>query len=223
LQLERDLEIHRHSVSTTDPVFPNLIYMLQAFAVFRSEVHGESCVVRITAPATSQPLASVFAQLSVATSNCATFGPDAPLNTNPDLESEAMNGMMPDAIVFHAAHDDRAANELFMRLYNQIKLVRSYKMPNATDYQSPPGGYAHTVWLQFGSQVKWNSEVVLPLPQIPEGWRSVTPEIERASSKKRQLRSEGQGRSASAPTTRPGRALRHRSMGRSWRTTRTSL
>lgn len=77
--------------------------------------------------------------------------------------------MVPDAIVFHAARDDRAANELFMRLFNQIKLIRSYKMPNATDCQSPPGGYAHTVWLQFGSQVKWNSQVVLPMPQIQKG------------------------------------------------------
>jgi len=85
-ELERDLQAHRHNVSTSDPVFPNLIYMLQAFAVFRGEVHGESCVVRVTAPATSQPLASVFAQFSVSTSNCATFGPDAPLNTNPDLK-----------------------------------------------------------------------------------------------------------------------------------------
>jgi hypothetical protein len=115
-QLERELQAHRHSVSTSDPVFPNLIYMLQAFAVFRGEVHGESCVVRITAPATAQPLASVFAQFSVSTSNCATFGPDAPLNTNPDIKSEALDGMVPDAIVFHAQREDRAANELFMRL-----------------------------------------------------------------------------------------------------------
>lgn len=165
-QLERDLQVHRHSVSTSDPVFTNLIYMLQAFAVFRGEVNGESCVVRITGAPTSQPLASVFAQFSVSTSNCATFGPDAQLNTNPDLESEALDGMVPDAIVFHAQREDKAANKLFMRLYNQIKLVRSYKMPNVADYQSPAGGYVHIVWLQFGSQVKWNSEVILPTPQI---------------------------------------------------------
>jgi hypothetical protein len=174
-QLERDLQVHRHSVSTSDPVFPNLIYMLQAFAVFRGEVHGESCVVRITAPAMSQPLASLFAQFSVSTSNCATFGPDAPLNTNPDLESEALDGMVPDAIVFHAQREDKAANELFMRLYNQIKLVRSYKMPNAADYQGPAGGYVHTVWLQFGSQVNWNSELVQPTPQIPKGGNVTRP------------------------------------------------
>jgi len=134
-ELERDLQAHRHNVSTSDPVFPNLICMLQAFAVFRGKYMGNR----------------------------------APLNTNPDLESEALDGMVPDAIVFHAQREDKAANELFMRLYNQIRLVRSYKMPKASDYQSPTGGYVHTVWLQFGSQVKWNSEVILTTPQIRRG------------------------------------------------------
>ena len=77
---------------------------------------------------------------------------------DPDETAATMRGMIPDAIVFHAARDDKAANELFMRLSNQIKLVRSYELPSV-NYQTPAGGYVHTVWLQFGSKVKWNSEI----------------------------------------------------------------
>ena len=156
---ETQVKFYQHNISTHDPVFSNLIYLLQDFAVFRNNVHGETCVVRITAPEQSQPLASAFAQFSVNTSNCPTFGPDELFDRNPDLKGETLNGMVPDAIVFHAARDDRAANELFSRLSNQVKLVRSYNLPSVHDYQTPAGGYAHTVWLQFGSQVKWNSEL----------------------------------------------------------------
>jgi hypothetical protein len=67
--------------------------------------------------------------------------------------------MVPDAIMFRAARDDGAALRLFEELGNQIKLVRSYDLPANPKYQVPPGGYAHTIWLQFGSKVKWNSEV----------------------------------------------------------------
>jgi hypothetical protein len=157
---EAKLAFYRSNISTQDPVFGNIIYLLQAFAVFRNGVHGESCVIRVTAPSESLPLASMVAQFSVATSNCATFGPDELFDRNPDLKTETLQGMVPDAIVFHAARDDKAANELFMRLSNLIKLVRSYDLPSTHDYQTPAGGYAHTVWLQFGSQVKWNGELM---------------------------------------------------------------
>lgn len=155
-ELERDLEFHRHNVSTTDPVFPNLIYMLQAFRGFRNVIGKESCVVSVTALAESVPMASTIAQLSIQASNCATFGP-FPSDLDPDQKTLASSGMVPDAIVFHAARDDRPAMRLFDELGNQIRLVRSYDLPANPKYQVPPGGYAHTIWLQFGSNVKWNS------------------------------------------------------------------
>ena len=134
---EAKATFYQHNISTHDPVFSNLIYLLQDFAIFRNSVHGETCVVRITAPEQSQPLASAFAQFSVNTSNCPTFGPDELYDRNPDLKGETLNGMVPDAIVFHATRDDRAANELFSRLSNQVKLVRSYSLPSIHDYQTP--------------------------------------------------------------------------------------
>jgi len=75
-QLHADLNFRRHNLVTTDAAFTNVVHLLDAFAVFRSGAHGESCVVRLTAPNNSMGIASSVAQLSVATSNCPTFGPD---------------------------------------------------------------------------------------------------------------------------------------------------
>lgn len=43
-ELQSQLERHRHSVITTDPVFPNIIYMLQTFHIYRTARNGEPCV-----------------------------------------------------------------------------------------------------------------------------------------------------------------------------------
>jgi hypothetical protein len=157
--LATDLETRKHGISTSDPVFANIIYLLQAFSIFRNALHGQPCVVRVTAPSQSLALASTIAQFQIATSNCFTFGPDPNVRMNPDLEKEATEGMVNDAIVFHANRDDTAANELFMRLTNQITLQRSYEPDPLRSYQLPNGlSNVHTIWLQFGPDVKWSSE-----------------------------------------------------------------
>jgi hypothetical protein len=154
------LEVHRHSVVTTDPVFPNLIYMLQAFRTFRNNTHGEPCVIKFTAVPESQDIASLFSQLSIQASNCFTFGPDNNTWMNPDLIGEAKNGTTEGTIVFHANKDDRAANELFLLLSNQIRMQRSYQLPSNPGYELPIGlQQLHTIWFQFGPNVKWNSEL----------------------------------------------------------------
>ena len=132
--------------------------MLQAFRAFRNAIGRDSCVVIVTAEGDSDAMASTIAQLSIQASNCATFGMSRS-DMDPDLKTLASSGMVPDAIVFHAARDDGAALRLFEELGSLIRLVRSYDLPANPKYQAPPGGYAHTIWLQFGSNVKWNSEV----------------------------------------------------------------
>lgn len=53
-QLQNDLEFHRHNLVTTDPVFSNIAYMLQAFASFRGRTRTTDgqpdCQIKITAP-----------------------------------------------------------------------------------------------------------------------------------------------------------------------------
>ena len=114
--------------------------------------------VSVTALDESVPKASTIAQLSIQASNCSTFGP-VPSDMDPDQKTLALSGMVPDAIVFHATRDDGPALRLFDELGNQIRLVRSYDLPANPKYQMPPGGYAHTIWLQFGNNVKWNSQL----------------------------------------------------------------
>jgi hypothetical protein len=98
----------------------------------------------------------MMAQFSNSVTGCFTFGPFMISDQNPEFEIEANDGMVPDAIVFHADKDDKAAEQLFINLGNQIKLVRSYK-PALRNSQVPTP-QARVIWLQFGTDPKWNSE-----------------------------------------------------------------
>lgn len=160
--LRAEVQWRKHNISTTDPVFPNLIYLLQSFSMYRQALKGQPCVIVITAPRESDALASAVAQFSNSVSNCFTFGP---MNTvaTPDVEILTMTGMVPDMVVFHAPRDDNAANQLFSNLGNQIRLKRSYQLPPKNYYLLSQGlGPVHVVWLQFGTNSKWNSELNSP-------------------------------------------------------------
>ena len=161
--LSTSLYKKRHSIDVTDPVFPNIIYLLQAFDGYRHMRKGAPCVLHVTAPepiSDSAALASAFAQFSNSVSDCYTFGPDMLFDLNPDLKKEARTGMVPDAIVFHAARDDKAALQLFDSLSNQIRVVRSYELPAKPVYKIRQDlELPITIWLQFGTNVRWNSEL----------------------------------------------------------------
>jgi hypothetical protein len=150
--LSTELETRKHSISTTDPVFPNIIYMLQAFNIYRHVLVGAACRIKVTAPPTSAEMASMIAQFSNSVSGCNTFGP-LDFRMNPDVEMETVKGMDRDLLVFHAARGDKAADQLFLALGNQIQMRRSYEIPR--------GSPKHFVWLQFGTNTKWNSEMNL--------------------------------------------------------------
>jgi len=160
-QLSSSLEWRKDNISTTDPVFPNIIYLLQAFQIYRLEQHGKPCVIYLTSMPDSSALASVVAQFSNSVSGCSTFGPDAV--GNPDLDDMAADGMVPGVILIHAQRDDKAALRLQERLGNQIQTRLSYKPPTLPKnrlYAGSRDNYRENfVWLQFGSGVKWNSEL----------------------------------------------------------------
>ncbi len=149
-ELSAKLERKRHSLDMTDPVFSNTIYLLQAFSIYRHALDGSPCQIKVTAPPESQSMASMVAQFSNSVSSCNTFGPFE-TRSNPDVEKETMDGMVPGLIIFHAVRNDKAADQLFIALGNQIQLKRSYEIP--------PGSPKHLVWLQFGTRTKWNSEL----------------------------------------------------------------
>src|SRR5258705_7908488 len=85
--LSTDLEIRKYSISTADPVFPNTIYMLQAFNIYRHALAGAPCQIKVIAPPESAAMASMIAQFSNSVSGCSTFGP-MDSRMNPDVEKE---------------------------------------------------------------------------------------------------------------------------------------
>jgi len=165
IEVKEQLELRKHNMVTGDPVFVNTIYLLQAFNIYRHALNGKKCVLMITAPIESRngsAMASMVAQFSNSVSGCFTFGPmDA--NGDPDVEKRAEAGMVPDKIVFHADRGNAAAEQLFTNLGNLIQLKRSYDVPPATArahlYNIPNQGDENLIWLQFGSDVKWNEQL----------------------------------------------------------------
>jgi hypothetical protein len=156
IELEKELARRQHIISPTDPFFSDVDHLMTAFRIFKAKTHDEPCVVRITAPKSAEGYAVMISSFSIAVDNCSTFGPMIG-DVDPDEIEDTNIGMVPDAIVLHARKDDEAANALFVELSNQVHLVRSYDTGRA-NYQVPPQGYRHVVWLQVGSNVKWNSE-----------------------------------------------------------------
>jgi len=155
--LETLVQSRRHSLDTTEPVFPNIIYLLKAFRMYRFAIgHDTKCTVYITAPPGSTQFASMVAQVSIATSNCATFGPHGDQLT-PTLEKEALEGSVPGVITIHAAEHDRAADKLLNSLASVFRVKRGYKpIAQGRLADSVPSNY---IWLQFGANTRPGSEL----------------------------------------------------------------
>jgi hypothetical protein len=154
-RLKLELDAHRHAISTRDPVFPNTIYLLQAFRMYRVALGPSTrCTVYVTSPPDSAATASMVAQLQIAVSNCATFGP---MGTDmPALSKEALEGSTPGFITVNARENSKAADELAARLSPHFKVKRGYK-------EIPKGRLAdivpEQVWLQFGENTRFASEL----------------------------------------------------------------
>jgi len=155
-ELERELTHRRHTIDTSDPVFPNIIYLLQAFRMYRVALGPDTkCTVYITAPPNSAATASMIEQFSIATSNCGTFGPLA--TDSPSLEKEALEGSTPGMITLHAPEGNKSADALFNALTPHFRMKRGYKtIPAGRLADAPQENY---VWLQFGTGVRFDSEL----------------------------------------------------------------
>ena len=151
-KLQSQLTVAQNNLSVSSPAANNLMYTLQAFREYRGAMGGFnpiSCQIRLTAPADGSEIASTIAQFSIQVTNCNTFGP-FPTSDNPDEERDTVTGMIPEVIVFHSHKNDKAAFTLYDNLSNLLPLKRSYEVPLGS-----PENY---VWLQFGTNVKWNSQ-----------------------------------------------------------------
>ena len=151
-ELESILEKKTHGLDTTDPAFSNMLQVLQVFTSFRRSLGATDipCQIKVTAPQDSGQIAGTVTALASIASNCNTYGP-MDSRMDPDVERDTMRGMVPGIIVFHAAKDFTAANQLFTNFSNIIQLKRSYVVPS--------GSPKNFIWLQFGTNTKWNSQL----------------------------------------------------------------
>jgi hypothetical protein len=160
--LSRAFEIRKHSMVRTDPVFDNTRALLSAFDTYRHAQNGKPCEVMVTAPTTdSSPIVGMIFDLSRPVSDCSTVGL-MNSDSDPDIERRAMDGMVPYKIVFHAERGNKAADRLFYSLASLVQMQRSYDMPSAADqahYGVRNPSQEDFVWLQFGTNVRWNSEL----------------------------------------------------------------
>ncbi len=124
-----------------------------AFAGFNKAIGTDSqCLVKITAPNDTRKMAQDVRQLAAtvlaaANSKCRIEGPKS-FESDPDNEKEAMTGAESGKIIFHAARGQRGADEFYNSLNFIVNVKRSYEMPK----DSPP----NTIWLQFGSNLRWH-------------------------------------------------------------------
>lgn len=157
-----EVQKRKSHIYQNEPVFGNVNSLLMAFDMYRHARHGEPCVLWLSVPpnATST-LSSEVAQFSNSVSDCFTFGP-FPGGGNPEYDEEAVRGMVADTVVFHAKKDDKAALQLFDNLGSLFKTKLSYDLPsNIKSHYSLPAqlaGKEKIIWLQFGTEVRWNSE-----------------------------------------------------------------
>jgi hypothetical protein len=155
--LEQELNVRKHTISTEDPVFPNLIYLLEAFRMYRNALGPQTkCTVYVTAPADSVPTASLVAQFQIAVSNCATAGPmgtDLP----PSMQKEDLDGAVPGVVTVNAPENDGPADRLVGDLVHVFRVKRGYRsIPRGRLADTYP--MEHYVWLQFGQNTSFQSE-----------------------------------------------------------------
>jgi hypothetical protein len=156
--LQEQLEMRENNLDVHSPAANNLMYMLQAFRGYRGMIGGfkpTSCHIRVTAPSNAGPIPSAISGFSIQVTNCETYGP-MPVGDSPDEERDTLTGMIPGVIVFHSRRGDKAAFALFDNLSNLLPLKRSFDVPKGS-----PDDF---IWLQFGSDVHWNSERTRPHP-----------------------------------------------------------
>lgn len=154
--LRKDLEVHRHGMVTSDAVFANTIYLLQAFRMYRHAIGPDAkCTIYVTAPPDAAAVASLTTQFQISVSNCATFGPMD--NASPSGQHETTEGSKPGFVTINAPEGDRGADELMSQLTHVFRVDRGYKsIPKGRLAEAPQ---SNAIWMQFGQGATFESEL----------------------------------------------------------------
>lgn len=150
-QLKAEIEYRKNNLDVTGPAFGNIMDTLNVFRTYRGKIGPNAeCQIKITSPDQHSNIAVTIRSLANVGANCQVFGP-SDTSIDPDLQEATVRGMVAGKIVFHAAKDALGATELYLLFSNYIPLTRSYDIP--------PGAPVNFIWLQFGPDVKWNTEL----------------------------------------------------------------
>jgi hypothetical protein len=158
---QQEIKDRKQHIYFLDPAIGNLRSLLMDFDMYRHGQKSRPCVMWFTEPRSSRThLSGEVMQFSHVVSDCFSFA--APV-MNPDDEKDALDGMVPDVVVFHMDRNDKAARTLADNLGSLLPIQVSYEpLPKRTEprYSLGPNakGDETVVWLQFGTDVKWNSE-----------------------------------------------------------------
>lgn len=152
IEAQKLIEKKTHSLDSTDPAFRNMQDLVRVFMSYRRAIGYDSyCMVLFSAPADSSAIAGTVMELAVLGANCPN-GNLLNMGVPPeDQDAQEANGMIPGMVVVHAVPTARGVNQLVDNLSNYIQAKRSYSMP-----KDCPENY---IWLQFGPDVTWNSQL----------------------------------------------------------------
>jgi hypothetical protein len=142
--LSKELDDKTHSLA-------NMVQIAEAFAAYRSAIGpGTPCAITFSAPKETADLALTISQLVTFASRC-TPRSNFESTDDPNSRKRVLVGSVPGAIMFHAAKDSPAVITLYRQLGNYIPVQRSKEVP--------AGSPENFIWLQFGRETKWVSQM----------------------------------------------------------------
>ncbi len=149
---QSQLRLRKQMLQVGDPAFQNMTNTIRAFMTWRRNIgYDAPCRILVTSPDKEDGgLYMTFITFAVFGSNCAN-GDLNNVGVKPEnIETETSKGMIPGVVVFHALPDAKGANQLQTELENLFQVKRAYTIPGNTP--------ENTIWLQFGTGLKWNTE-----------------------------------------------------------------
>jgi hypothetical protein len=157
--LKDQLRQKEQMLQVGDPAFHNMTNSIRAFMTWRRAIgYDAPCRILVTTPDRDDGgLYMTFITFAVFGSNC----PNGDLNNvgvkPEDIERETQKEMLPGVLVFHAPSNAKGANQLATDLSDLFPLKRVYAIPGNPS--------ENTIWIQFGSGMKWKSQWFSRLPK----------------------------------------------------------
>jgi hypothetical protein len=143
------LDDRTHNIHPEDPAYWNLAKTIKGFTILRRSDPNGKCEVKMTIPRGQHQ--SVFGIVFFA-ADLAGCPPEAAgdLNGDPEYERKAMEDAVANAVVIHVPKDAKGGLAFYDAMSGLLDVRRSY--------EPFPGSAPNVVWIQFGSDVEWNSQ-----------------------------------------------------------------